>query len=181
MKIFNNGKRIGRDYLGRYSKGHVTTQGIIIAALVAIVGIGSYLTGAAAAEPVMFERAQEEFKAQEAAKITKLQDEVLNTLSACETRGVTEKDATIILDTNNKMSIGRYQFQITTVQYYSKKLRGLELTRVEAITLSTSQEQATELAREIIFEVQGGIYNWANCARKHSLVSQVEFIKKLMQ
>lgn len=177
MKIYHNGKRIDRDYLGRYTSGFVKMSTVVIVAF-ALVLIGvSYVTGAHRAEPVMFQKAEIEFKEREAAKVLALQNEVLETLSGCETRDIKERDATIILDTNNKMSIGRYQFQITTVQWYYKKLFNKEINRVEAIQIAVDEERATELARAIIFDSTGGIHNWVNCARKHNLVEKVTIIK----
>lgn len=113
-------------------------------------------------------------------KIREQQDKVLATLATCETGQVKEQDAAIIFDSNAQASIGRYQFQIQTVQLYVKKFEGREITRLDAIQIALDQEQASDLARKIIFEDDGkAINNWYNCNQKHGLKSRVEIINDL--
>jgi hypothetical protein len=45
--------------------------------------------------------------------------------------------------------------------------------------LALDKEEATKLAKWVIFETQGGIYNWQNCATKFDLAPEVTIIKKL--
>ncbi len=113
-------------------------------------------------------------------RITELQNDVLDQLSlGCETKGIKEPDAAIILDTNNKMSIGRYMYQITTVQYYYQKIYDEEITRVEAIQIAIDKERATELTRAILFTQKGGAKNWFICSKKLNLESQINLINKI--
>ncbi|WP_457635811.1 hypothetical protein [Persephonella sp.] len=113
-------------------------------------------------------------------KIKKLQNEILDELSVgCETKGVKEPDATIILDTNNKMSIGRYQWQIASVQYYYKKIYGKDINRVEAIQIAIDKEKATELTRDVLFTEQEGYKNWWTCSQRLNLKDRINLINKL--
>ena len=113
-------------------------------------------------------------------KIQEQQDKVLTTLSTCETGKVKEQDAALIFDSNNEASIGRFQFQVKTVQLYVKKFENKEISRLDAIQIALDQEKATELARKIIFEDDGkAINNWYNCNQKHGLKARVEIIKEL--
>ncbi len=114
------------------------------------------------------------------AKISSSKDELVESLGKqCETKGSVEPDAIIILDTNNKMSIGSFQFQITTVQHYMKVLHQKEISRVEAIQIAIDHKKAAALAKEILFEVKGGYGNWATCAAKLDLPVQIALLNKL--
>lgn len=113
-------------------------------------------------------------------KIKELQDDVLNTLSVkCETNGVKEPDAAIIFDSNNAASLGRFQFQVKTVQFYWKKFHGEDLNRVDAIRIAIDPAQATELARLVIFKDGAVEKNWFNCTKWHGLSEKVDIINKL--
>jgi hypothetical protein len=116
------------------------------------------------------------------AKVAALKDEVVDDLARkCETKDVAEPDAAMILDTNNQMSVGAWMFQVKTVQHYVKVLEGRDISRVEAIRIAIDHDQARTLAKRIIFEEQGGIFNWANCADRLDLAPEIEVIKKLEQ
>ena len=115
-----------------------------------------------------------------AEKIVELKQNVLDELSLnCEAKGISEPDGIIILDTNNKMSLGRFQFQITTVQHYVKKFESRDITRREAIEIAIDPERATPLAEKIIFEEGGLKSNWTNCTNRLQLEKDVEIINKL--
>jgi hypothetical protein len=115
-------------------------------------------------------------------KVAALKDDLVDDLARkCETLQVGEPDAAMILDTNNEMSLGAWMFQVKTVQHYVKVFEGRDINRVEAIRIAIDHAQARALAKRIIFEEQGGIYNWENCAAKLDLVPEVEVIKKLTQ
>lgn len=108
-----------------------------------------------------------------------LQDEVLLTLSTCETGSVEEQDAAIILDSNGRMSLGRYQWQRESVQHYYKVLYGEDISRVEAIEIAVDRERATELTRDVLFGEDKGWANWLNCSNRTGIAKQIELINKL--
>lgn len=112
------------------------------------------------------------------AKIEQLKAEVLDTLKNCESRTHTESDGLIVMDSNNELSIGLFQFQILTVQHYYKSIYQQEITRKEAVEIALNEQKSRQLANDIIFTAQG-IRNWANCATKHELNQKVAFIKNL--
>jgi len=112
-------------------------------------------------------------------KIKALQADVIDRLLACESAGKSEDAGLIVFDTNNQASIGQLQFQIKTVQQYEKQLHGRDISRKEAIMIALDTDEARALATEIIFNVDGGIYNWQNCAIKHNLVNEIAVLKKL--
>lgn len=112
-------------------------------------------------------------------KIAELKQDVLNKLSACESYGTKEPEAAIILDSNSAMSIGKFMFQIKTIQYYVKKFEDRDITRREAIELAINGERAENLAERIIFEDSKGINNWVNCNKKLGLDKEISLIKKL--
>ena len=114
------------------------------------------------------------------AKIRAIKEDMLKELSlGCETKGVKEPDGAILLDSNNKMSIGRYMFQIDTVIFYSKKLEGKTITRREAIEIAVDPERAGKLAERILFEEPTGYSNWKICADKLGIAKEIEILNKL--
>lgn len=117
-------------------------------------------------------------------KITELENEVMADLASCETRGVNEPDAAIILDTNDAMSIGRYMYQIRTVQHYAHVFYDVELSRKEAIQVAIDAHpdiSLDDMTRKVIFEDSKGIDNWYNCNVKLGLEAKIEIIKSLRQ
>ena len=116
-------------------------------------------------------------------KISELTNELLDTLQACESGGLTEDDGLITFDPNpnrdsvQKPSIGLYQFKKSTVQYYHKD----DLTGRQAIEIALSAELSRELAHHIIFNTDNGLDNWYNCASSRGLYQDLEFINKLIR
>lgn len=111
-------------------------------------------------------------------KITEAENIVIDEISACETKGVKEPDGAIILDSNNRMSVGAWMYQIQTVQQYVKERDGTEITRAEAIQLATTHEKAKELTRYILFTDKGWS-NWQNCSNQLGTASKVGLINKI--
>jgi hypothetical protein len=112
------------------------------------------------------------------AKIAKAQNIVIDEIASCETPGIKEPDAAIVLDSNNEMSIGSWQWQIKSIQHYVKERDGRDITRVEAINLATNHEQARELVRYVLF-TDSAWDNWLNCSTKLDIGTQVELINKI--
>jgi hypothetical protein len=114
-----------------------------------------------------------------AKKVKASQDELLNDLSVkCETKGVAEPDGAILLDSNNQMSIGAFQFQIKTVQHYVSLFEHRQITRVEAIQIAIDHDKAMDLARKIVFTENGGLQNnWVNCTARLDLLPRLQEIQ----
>lgn len=130
--------------------------------------------GVATSTPIYVDRTPDSVK--------RAQDKLLDEVSlGCETKGSKEPDGAIILDVNNEMSIGRFMFQIKTVQYYVKRFEGRDISRREAITLAVDPVAAKELARKIIFEADGIKGNWYNCSIRFQLEKEVQVIKEFMK
>ena len=115
------------------------------------------------------------------AKIEDLKNSVVERLVKCESAGLKESDAPIILDTNKKMSIGVLQFQVATVIHYVKVLESRDITKLEATLIALDADKAKSLAKSIIFETKSGVISdWFNCSNKGNLQSEVNLIKKLI-
>lgn len=115
-------------------------------------------------------------------KVRVLEDEILAQLAQCESGGTQEPNAAILLDSNNAMSIGKFMWQINSVIHYMKILFDKKVTRQEAIEIAIDAHpeiRIDDLTRKVIFEDSKGIWNWANCAKKHGLEAQINLIKKL--
>lgn len=114
-------------------------------------------------------------------KINELKGELLDTLKSCESRDKTEEDAVIVFDTNNKPSIGLYQFQINTVIHYYDKLYRQTITRKQAVEIALDEEKSRTLAQDVIFESGSGLKDWVNCDKKHGLTAQLNFIHNKLE
>lgn len=110
--------------------------------------------------------------------IEKMKGDVLDTLAKCESGGKKSEEGIDTIDTNNKVSYGRYQFQKATVQYYHKRLYAKEISGKDAILLALDDERARELAGAVIFGTENGLDNWINCTAWHDLDTLVTLIKK---
>jgi len=120
-------------------------------------------------------------------KLDELKMDVVLRLEACESGGTSEPEALITYDPgkttkkDNIASLGSLQFKVPTIQHYVNKLDGKLISKVEAIDIATNREASRQLAKRIIFEEQGGVFNWLNCSNKLDLKGEVEVIKKLSQ
>ena len=113
-------------------------------------------------------------------KISDLKGEVLDTLAKCESGGRDNESGIIVWDTNNKPSLGKYQFQIATVQHYHLKRTGERLSGRDAILLALDEARARDLAQWVIFDNGKGVRNdWVNCDKWHGLDQKVEVIRSL--
>lgn len=118
-------------------------------------------------------------------KIEQLKWDVVDRLQACESAGHTEEYGLVTFDPDstgksaNIPSYGPLQFKKQTVIEYSKSLNGKDLSGKQAIELALDADRARDLAYHIIFDVQGGIWNWKNCADKLKLGDDIGVIRKL--
>lgn len=151
---------------------------VIVLAIHGLVKANDYIN-ASLNKPVQNATAYQVAEELLALKIRVLEDSVLAKLALCETGGVQEPDGAITFDTNRKASVGRYQFQITTVQHYHQLIYGVELNRAQSIMLAINPAPSTELAREIIFNTEDGIENWRACDKKHNLALEISLINRL--
>jgi len=113
-------------------------------------------------------------------KVEALKDAVMSKLSQCESAGHKESDGIIIMDTNDKLSIGQFQWQISSVQHYYKLMTGKDITKKEAIILALNEQEARKLAKYVAFETKNKIgKDWVNCNNKYNLDMQVDMIKSM--
>lgn len=170
--------RLVRDRRGRFARGRGI--GIVLGLIVSVAMVFAVFGDAwvskelhaVVAQPVYAGITME-------AKLDVLKDDVVSRLKQCESERYTEDDGIIIFDSNNKASIGLMQFQKATVQHYAKVLYGDEITAKDAVLIALDDRRATALAKDIIFEVKGGVWNWENCAKRLNLAPEIEVLKKL--
>ena len=65
------------------------------------------------------------------------------------------------------VSVGVMQFKISTVKLYEKKLYGKTVTSKEAMLIALDDMQAMKLAKDIIFEVKGAVWQWGFASSHH--------------
>lgn len=183
MKVYYNGKQL-RTKQGKFSSfksfvrkvwfwTKVSTGAVALGALLVGIGFVSAASNKVEAQNnvTIIDKTPE--------KVEALKKDVVQTISDCEAPGYKPGDAPIILDTNNKMSIGPMMFQVATVIYYEKALYGKDVTKLEATAIALDEKQAKALASDIIFKDSKGAGNWYNCSNKHDIAPQVSIIKKL--
>ena len=121
--------------------------------------------------------------------ISELKDKIVTKINDCERAGKTEDDALITFDphkTNKKVeapSLGTFQYKITTVQYYVKKLYNQDISRKQATLWALDDERARELTHDILIykgqDTKKELGNWYNCTNKHNLKDIVDIINDL--
>lgn len=112
-------------------------------------------------------------------KIELAKEKIVNDIASCESGGVKEPDATLILDSNNQMSIGAWQWQIKSVQHYVNLFEGRTISRVEAIQIAIDHDKAKALVTKVLFEEKDGYENWHTCGVKLGVASKIELINSL--
>ena|SRR3990167_3412032 len=112
-------------------------------------------------------------------KITGLENVVLADLANCESGGTKDPNGVIIFDTNNKASIGRYQWQRESVIHYYNVLHGKKISQAEAIAIAIDPVKATELTRAVLFETEKGYTNWLICSKRNNIAERVKIINSL--
>lgn len=144
-----------------------------------ILILSSFTIGRNTTQPI-YAKAEDTSSQRFNEKIEMLKDRVVAQLASCESAGYKESDGIIILDTNNKASIGQYQWQVKSVQHYVKLSTGVNITPKEAILLALDKEKAGELVKYVAFKTNNKLgKDWYNCTNKLDLDRQVEMIKLL--
>lgn len=172
MKIYYMGKRI-RESSGRFSsfKKKLKKWTLIAVLVYGVYVAGGLLQPRAIATPVLFDNLTP--------KIEELKDSIVEDIRNCERSNYEEEDAPIILDTNKKMSIGVFMYQKATVQHYSKKLYGKELTGKEATLFALDEDKARQMTYDVIFKDSKGWANWYNCGKKIGVETRLQVIREL--
>lgn len=120
-------------------------------------------------------------------KVNQLKGELIADIKKGESLGKVDCDSMITFDpnVNNKKveipSLGCYQYKVSTVQHYYKKLYNQDITRKEAILVAMDENKAGELTRDIVFKEKGGLDNWYNTSKKYDLYNKLAIINKLTQ
>ncbi len=115
-------------------------------------------------------------------KIVELEDEILAKLASCETGAVKEPGAALIFDSNEEASVGKFQWQVKSVQWYVSVFYEKDIDRRDAILIALDAHpeiSLTDLTKKVLFEDEKSWRNWWNCSQKHGLEVQVEMVKKL--
>ena len=104
-------------------------------------------------------------------------NELLRELATCESGGHGDADQPIV--GGRGAYIGRFQFSPKTVVAYVQQKEGRQLSLSEARELAHNYDQAAELAKYMIFDLDRA-GDWPLCARKLGLCQQVEEIKSAL-
>ena len=137
---------------------HLIKRILILLGIILIVFGTGFLVAKADKAFKDFEKSLNERKLKELNEIEKQkkEDTILDCLAEIETNNRNIK----VIDSNNKISIGVYQFQLSTLKDIYPTLNNNEL---QAIALDPIQ--AKEIARTLLFE-KGEWWRWGNSIRK---------------
>ena len=162
----------------KYKLAMFTRKALIASFLLGAI-YGAFKVGRITTSPI-FVQAEDKSSQMYQDKIDGLKDAVLEKLSACESAGHKESDGIIIMDTNDKISIGQFQWQVSSVKHYYKLMTGKDLTSKEAIVLALDKEESKKLAKYVAFQTKNKIgKDWVNCNNKYNLDTQVDMIKSM--
>jgi hypothetical protein len=109
-------------------------------------------------------------------EIDERKDELMRQLAVCESGGHGYTDQKIY--GGRGTYVGRFQFVPRTVINYVAQRDGRRITAQEAIDLAHDYDQAAELAKYVIFDLDGA-WNWPLCNRKLGIAKQAAEIKQL--
>lgn len=112
-------------------------------------------------------------------KIEDVKSGIIADIKLGESLGKPESAGLIIYDTNKEMSIGSYQWQIKSVQYYYKKLYKKEISRKEAILIALDDSLAGKLTYDVVFGEKEGWRNWYNTSKKYNIESRLKLLAQL--
>jgi len=121
-------------------------------------------------------------------KIEDMKMRLVDELMSCESPGYKDEDGLITYDPQkgntipSKIpSIGRLQFKVSTVIYYSKILHNRIITPTEAIKIALDTDQAKVLAKNIMFLSKNKANDWLTCANELDLNRKIDIIKQLQK
>lgn len=155
-------------------------KGLMSAIFVGAVILGFILVMGLKNEKTIYRIQEKEIKVDNLTeKVQQIKNETLAMLKVCESAGHPEEDGVIIFDTNNRASIGSFQFQKKTVQYYYESIYGKEIGGKEAVLIALDDKLAGQLAEDILFGTDNGWKNWINCTNKYDLRFNINVVSKL--
>lgn len=116
-------------------------------------------------------------------KIDSLQNEVVEYLALHENKTnvpcVPDDNRDHSLPLKDKVSCGVMQFKIGTIQHYYSVLKLGTISDQDAVILAIDPVRAKALAKRVIFETTGGIYNWTTATPE--IIQKVAIVKELMK
>jgi hypothetical protein len=189
-KVFFHGKQIypKRDGQGKFSSFktklgkflRTVTLVILTLGVLTSVGIGLYKMGGKNNPRIVTQEIEiDNSPLMYSQRVDTLKSAVVTKLAICESGNTKDSDGLIIFDTNKKASIGRYQFQVATVQHYYKILYQKTITSKEAIEIAIDADLAGSLAKDIMFKSKNKADDWYNCSVKLGLNKEIDIINKL--
>ena len=114
-------------------------------------------------------------------KVDQLKDGVVNDIAIAENKTnvpvIPDDNKAHSLPLKDKVSIGCMQFKISTIQHYYSVLKKGSISDTDAVILGLDCTKAKALAKEVIFDTQGGLWNWSVATKE--MGSKVEIIKQL--
>lgn len=131
--------------------------------------------------------------------VEQLQDEVVARLQRDESGGKESGDRLVYTNDPSSANAGKcarvgglrdiecdswgvMQFKLTTIIHFSKVLYDKDITQKEAVQIALDDEKARALAKDIIFKVEGGVWNWSAAYKDESYYAyQIPFIRSLAE
>ena len=80
------------------------------------------------------------------------------------------------------LSFGPLQFKLSTVIYFESRLNGNDITEMEALVIAQDIDKASKLFDDIVYGVEGGIWNWAAAEKDRQYYATViPIVRKLLE
>lgn len=119
-------------------------------------------------------------------KIEEIKGGIIADIKQGESLGKKDCDSLITFDpnpTNKKVeipSLGCYQYKVSTVQYYYKKLYNQDISRREAIEIALDTDRAGKLTYDIVFK-ENGARNWYNTSKKYNIPARIALLNEILK
>lgn len=162
--------------LSKAFKGYFLTGLVLTGLYAGLLANNKYLVSPTYAE-VPYDVSDKRF----AEKIEVLKDTVVDEVAdKCESKGYKPDAGVIVFDSNNRASLGRFQLQVKTVQYYEKLLYNRVISGQEAIEIAIDPVRSHELARDIMFKTPNMAgKDWVTCSARLGTDAKIQIIKQL--
>lgn len=165
--------------MSKVTKGYVQIASLaVLTYVIALLG-AVYLRTPVYADQMVIDKSDKVFQA----KIESLKDQVVDELGTqCETKGYKDNAGVIIFDTNKIASIGKFQLQVKTVQYYEKLLYNRVISGQEAIEIAIDPLKAHDLVKDVLFKTKNAAgKDWSICSDRLGTDTKIGMIKQLQK
>lgn len=167
--------------IGRFVRETIRFTKLTLTASIA-VAVGAFLYGNYVGSTTHLIFAQSVPSSTLQTKLNSMQDDLITQISTLENKtnipSIPDDNKSHTLALKDKVSYGCMQFKISTIEHYYSVLKLGQITDQDAAILAIDCTQAKSLAKQIIFQTDGGLWNWS--VATPDMAAKVTIIKQLI-